>query len=189
VTPPLVSGRCTCKTRVKNWQDASGVNLIIDLNGLAATEALGRALAPRLRQGDTVALSGALGAGKTALARAIIATRLAALGRAEEVPSPSYTLVQTYDLGNVELWHVDLYRLGDPSELAELGLEDAFAAAIVLVEWPERLGALRPERVLDVALDLDPHREERRLVRLVPRGGDWEWLPGCLPMATAPAGP
>ena len=106
----------------------------ITLAGEEATAALGRALAAHLSPGDTVLLSGPLGAGKTHLARAAIRA-LTHDGR--EVPSPSYTLVQ--DHGGI--WHVDLYRLGDPSEVDELGLEEAFGSAIVLLEWPERLDA------------------------------------------------
>jgi tRNA threonylcarbamoyladenosine biosynthesis protein TsaE len=158
------------------------VTRTIELSSLAETEALARALAPRLRAGDTIGLSGPLGAGKTAFARALIGARLAALGRAEEVPSPSYTLVQTYDLGDVELWHADLYRLGDASELAELGLGDAFATAITLVEWPERLGRLRPIRRLDLDLAFCPGRgEEARILALAPHGEGWDWLDAVLP--------
>ena len=102
-----------------------------------ATEALARHMAPVLRPGDTLLLAGPIGAGKTHFARALIRARL---GREEEVPSPTYTLVQTYDDGAGEIWHADLYRLGDPGEVAELGLDDAFGEAICLVEWPERLG-------------------------------------------------
>ena len=94
-------------------------------------------------------------------ARALIGARLAAIGRAEEIPSPSYTLVQTYDLGDVELWHADLYRLGAVEEIAELGLEDAFATAICVVEWADRLGAAEPARSLRLALDFVPGRDER----------------------------
>ncbi len=154
----------------------------IELSTLAETEALARGMAPHLRAGDAVGLSGPLGAGKTAFARALIGARLAALGRAEEVPSPSYTLVQTYDLDDVELWHADLYRLSDASELAELGLEDAFATAITFVEWPERLGRLRPARRLDLDIAFRPERgAEARTLRLAPSGGGWDWLDATLP--------
>jgi tRNA threonylcarbamoyl adenosine modification protein YjeE len=173
------------RVHAKDEQDANGVRFTVELDSLEATEAVGRALAPRLGRGDVVTLAGPLGAGKTALARALIGARLAALGRPEEVPSPSFTLVQTYDLGALDLWHVDLYRLGDPSELAELGLEDAFAAAIVLVEWPERLGPLRPERALDAAMSLHPQRDEGRTLRLTARGPGWDWLAEALPAPAA----
>ncbi len=130
------------------------MNSTLTLADAAATERLGRAVAPHLRPGDTLGLTGGLGAGKSTFARALIAARLAALGRAEDIPSPSYTLVQTYDLGPVELWHADLYRLGSAGEIAELGLEDAFADAICLVEWADRLGRDLPPRRLMLALDL-----------------------------------
>ena len=99
------------------------------LAGPAGTERLAASMAPHLAPGDFVGLSGGLGTGKSVFARALIGTRLAALGRAEEIPSPSYTLVQTYDLGACELWHADLYRLGTPGEVIELGLDEAFERA------------------------------------------------------------
>jgi tRNA threonylcarbamoyl adenosine modification protein YjeE len=100
-----------------------------------ATEALGRALARRLRAGDTVLLEGGLGAGKTQLARALIQSLLEV---PEDVPSPSFTLVQTYETPRFPIWHADLYRLGGGADLAELGLEAA-GAAVCLIEWPDRL--------------------------------------------------
>ncbi len=128
------------------------------LRSEADTAALGRRLASALRPGDAVFLEGPLGAGKSALARALIAARLAAAGEPEaEIPSPTYTLAQTYRAGDVALWHVDLYRLGAPEEAVDLGLFDAEAAAILLIEWPDRLGPYAPERRLEIALGLsDP---------------------------------
>ncbi|MBL4557908.1 MAG: tRNA (adenosine(37)-N6)-threonylcarbamoyltransferase complex ATPase subunit type 1 TsaE [Rhodobacteraceae bacterium] len=109
----------------------------------ARMRAFARALAPQLAAGDAVLLTGPVGAGKTALARALIGALLARAGApAEEVPSPSYTLVQTYRAGETEIWHADLYRLGDAGELTELGLEDAYADAIAVIEWADRLGPL-----------------------------------------------
>lgn len=115
----------------------------------AATAALARAAADLLRPGDAVLLEGPLGAGKTAFARA--ALRHLAGDPALEVPSPSYTLLQSYDTPLGPVHHYDLWRLAGPADLAELGWEEA-RADIVLVEWPDRLGALRPADALTIAL-------------------------------------
>lgn len=123
--------------------------LTVDLPDEAATAMLAGRLARLLRQGDVIALSGDLGAGKTSFARAA----LRALGHDGEVPSPTFTLVQVYDLAPCPVWHVDLYRLAAPDEAIELGIEEAFAEAITLIEWPDRLGALLPSDRLDIALD------------------------------------
>ncbi len=104
------------------------------LPDLAATAALGRRIALCLRPGDVVALEGDLGAGKTTLARAI----LAALGVAENVPSPTFTLVQSYETAGLTVSHYDLYRLKTPDELRELGLDEALEDGAALIEWPER---------------------------------------------------
>ncbi len=145
-----------------------------------ATAALARALAPGLAPGDFVGLHGDLGAGKSAFARAVIATRLAALGRAEDIPSPSFTLVQVYDLGDVELWHVDLYRLGGSGEIGELGLDEAFERAICLVEWAGRLGDAAPARRLDLALGFVDGDDDARTATLSARGPGWDWLAPAL---------
>jgi tRNA threonylcarbamoyladenosine biosynthesis protein TsaE len=115
----------------------------LDLADAAATDAAGRALAPLLQPGDVIALSGDLGAGKTSLARGL----LAELGLTEEAPSPSYAIVIPYDPPQLRLpvWHVDLYRLDDPEEAMELGLDDALLDGVLLIEWPERLGWLWPD--------------------------------------------
>lgn len=107
------------------------------LNSAEVTERLGRALAGLLRPGDVVALFGDLGAGKTTLARGI----LAGLGFAGDVASPTFPIVQTYEDARVPLWHVDLYRIEDSSELQELALDEARQDAALVIEWPERLGA------------------------------------------------
>ena len=131
----------------------------LDLPGPDATEALGRRLAGLARPGDTILLEGPIGAGKSCLARAFIRARL---GREEEVPSPTFTLVQVYEAEGTEIWHADLYRLTHPDEIWELGLDDAFTAAICLVEWPDRLGAHIPPDAL--RLRLEAAGEGRRAV-------------------------
>jgi tRNA threonylcarbamoyladenosine biosynthesis protein TsaE len=116
------------------------------------TEQLGATLAQRLKRGDIVGLKGELGAGKTTLARAIV--RAAAEDPELIVPSPTFTLVEVYDTPKGPYWHFDLYRLETPEQVYELGWEEAQAEGIVLVEWPERLGALLPKH-LSVILELD----------------------------------
>jgi tRNA threonylcarbamoyladenosine biosynthesis protein TsaE len=118
----------------------------------AETRNFAEALAPLLGAGDVLLLEGPIGAGKTAFARALIAARLAAAGAApEDIPSPTFTLVQTYLAGPLEIWHADLYRLSHPDEAAELGLEEAFTTALCLVEWPDRLGPAAPPGALRLA--------------------------------------
>jgi tRNA threonylcarbamoyladenosine biosynthesis protein TsaE len=129
----------------------------IDLPDEAATAALAARLAERARPGDVIALRGDLGTGKTTFARAFIH----ALGGSEEVPSPTFTLVQIYALKAASIWHFDLYRLQSPEEAWELGIEEAFSTGIALIEWPERLGPLLPERRLDIALAFGEQAEAR----------------------------
>jgi tRNA threonylcarbamoyladenosine biosynthesis protein TsaE len=136
---------------------------VLSLSDDAATAALGERLARLLQPGDTVLLEGPIGAGKSHLARALIRARL---GRMEDVPSPTFTLVQTYEAADTEIWHADLYRLGHPDEVLELGLEQAFGTAICLVEWPDRLGPHLPADALH--LQLSVQGEGRRAVL---RGG------------------
>ena len=121
------------------------------LPDLAATEALAARLAPRLAPGEAVLLEGPLGAGKSAFARALI--RAAAADPLLEVPSPSFTLVQSYETARGRIHHFDLWRLAGPADLAELGWDQALAD-IVVVEWPDRLGALRPAPAITIALAL-----------------------------------
>jgi tRNA threonylcarbamoyladenosine biosynthesis protein TsaE len=121
----------------------------IDLADENATAALAARLAALARPGDVFALAGDLGAGKTSLARAFIRAR----GGGEDVPSPTFTLVQVYELPGGAVWHFDLYRLRHAEEAWELGIEDAFRDGISLIEWPDRLAALLPGRHLQVALD------------------------------------
>jgi tRNA threonylcarbamoyladenosine biosynthesis protein TsaE len=125
------------------------LHLDVALPDLAATEALGRRLAAMARSGDCILLDGPLGAGKTALARAFL--RAAADDPDMDVPSPSFTLVQIYDTQIGTIFHYDLWRLDGSDSLAELDWEDALDA-IVLVEWPDRLGPLRPDNALAITL-------------------------------------
>jgi tRNA threonylcarbamoyladenosine biosynthesis protein TsaE len=136
-----------------------------------ATTRFGAELAARARAGDVITLSGPLGVGKTALARGF----LAALGHEDEVPSPSFAIVQPYEELNPPVLHVDLYRIEEPSELLELGL-DAAAYAVVLVEWPERGG---PDVWPDaLALSLDFAQDgERILTAKVPPSWEGRWPP------------
>jgi len=127
------------------------------LPDLAATEALAARVARAMRPGDAILLEGPLGAGKSAFARALL--RAAAADPALEVPSPTFTLVQTYDTARGVVHHYDLWRLDGPAALDELGWDDA-TADIVLVEWPDRLGHLSPADSLRIALE--PEGEGRR---------------------------
>jgi len=122
---------------------------VIDLPGEAATARLAQRLAALLRPGDVVALRGDLGAGKTCLARAVIRF----LGdELEIVPSPTFTLAQTYELPEFTLWHFDLFRLDAPEDAFELGIEEAFDGGVSLIEWPDRLGQWLPATRLDIGL-------------------------------------
>ncbi len=119
---------------------------LIPLPTEAATQALAACIAPLLRPGDTLLLDGGIGAGKTAFARALIRARLG--NPAEDVPSPTFTLVQTYPAPDGDIWHADLYRLSHPDEAQELGLTEAMESAICLIEWPDRLADLAPTDAL-----------------------------------------
>jgi len=140
----------------------------IALPDRAATRRLGARLAGVLRPGDLVALRGALGAGKTALARDVIEARA---GGTREVPSPTFTLVQGYETDDLAIWHFDLYRLARPEDIEELGFDEALDDGAALVEWPERLGDWLPAERLDIALDPGPG-PEARIARLSATG-DW----------------
>ena len=133
----------------------------------AATARLAARLAPLALPCDVIGLSGSLGSGKTTFARAFIRARLDR--PAEEVPSPTFTLVQLYEHAAGAIWHFDLYRLRAPADAYELGIEDAFAGAISLIEWPEKLGALMPDDWLQVHLAAGG-AEAARKVTITPHG-------------------
>ncbi len=118
-------------------------------NGPLETEELASALKENLQNGDIILLKGEIGAGKSLFARSLIQS---AMDQVEEVPSPTFTIVQTYETKLGSIWHADLYRLTDQSEIFELGLIDAFVSEIVIVEWPERLGHLEPQDALTVEI-------------------------------------
>jgi tRNA threonylcarbamoyladenosine biosynthesis protein TsaE len=140
----------------------------IQLPDLAAMEEFGARIAVQLRAGDVVALSGGLGAGKTTLARAIIA----ALGYQAEVPSPTFTIIETYDPPAVylPLVHADFYRLNRPEEVEEIGLEDYRAGAALLAEWPENAGGFEHEPAC-LAISLEVADEGR--IAIARGGTDW----------------
>jgi tRNA threonylcarbamoyladenosine biosynthesis protein TsaE len=146
---------------------------MIRLTTPEATEAFGRALAGRLRSGDIIALSGALGAGKTVLARGV----LRGLGHAGDVASPTFAIVVPYDSRHMRLpaWHVDLYRVEQAAELGELGLDEARQDGVLLIEWPERFPALWPE-TLKLVLAVEPGGA-RALTADVPPAWGARWPP------------
>ena len=144
---------------------------VIALADEAATAALGAAIAPHLRRGDVVYLTGELGMGKSTLARGLIR---ALTRQDQEVPSPTFTLVQSYDTPAFELLHLDLYRLEDPQETLELGLDDALNDGVLLIEWPDRLGHLGFDARLDIVLEQADNTNSPdgggRIARLAPQG-------------------
>ncbi|MFW2351380.1 tRNA (adenosine(37)-N6)-threonylcarbamoyltransferase complex ATPase subunit type 1 TsaE [Qipengyuania sp.] len=139
----------------------------VALPDLATMEAFGHRIAERLAPGDVVALSGTLGTGKTTLARAI----LAALGHRGEVPSPTYTIVETYDGLRLPVVHADFYRLEDPGEVEELGLDDYREGAALLAEWPDQAGGFAHEAAC-LSIDLEKVGDGREAV--VTPGASWQ---------------
>jgi tRNA threonylcarbamoyladenosine biosynthesis protein TsaE len=133
------------------------------------TRAVGAALARVVRAGEVITLAGQLGVGKTALARGLIAE----LGHEGEVPSPSFAIVQPYEDVDPQVWHIDLYRIEDPSEIEELGLDTA-AGAVLLVEWPERAGANAWPNALALSLEF-VQNGERILTAKVPPSWEGRW--------------
>ena len=154
-----------------------------------AMEAFGGSLSTLLKEGDIIALSGELGAGKSTLARGMIRAALKASGQPDEdIPSPTFTLVQQYPFAAADdpgrsIWHMDLWRLESPDEIHELGFEEAISRHISLIEWPERLGGLLPARAL--WLGIKQRDDDTRLITLsgasVDGAAAWsERLDGCL---------
>ncbi|MGY8990362.1 MAG: tRNA (adenosine(37)-N6)-threonylcarbamoyltransferase complex ATPase subunit type 1 TsaE [Rhodospirillales bacterium] len=141
--------------------------MIINLADEQATLDLAAKLAGHAKAGDVIALSGELGAGKTTFARSFIQTKRHI---PEDVPSPTFTLVQTYETGDAMIHHFDFYRLNDPEEAYELDIEDAFMTGISLIEWPEKIGVLIPTERLDIRLEFSKNPQARQAILTGHRG-------------------
>jgi len=143
--------------------DYHGAMYSYNVTDETAMRALGAKIAGKLRIGDVIALHGDLGAGKTSLARGLIR----ALTDEDHIPSPTYTLVQTYEAPEFDIWHCDMYRLDSPEDCLELGLLDAFEEAVCLIEWPDKIGDYLPKTAKHIDITFDG---DGRLVTL----GGWE---------------
>ena len=108
-------------------------------------------LATRVKKGDVIALYGTLGMGKTVFCRGFINSLLPKT----EVPSPTFTLLQTYDTDKFQIYHFDMYRLKSPEEAYEIGVEDAFSDGVSLIEWPEKIGRILPKKHISVTIEAD----------------------------------
>lgn len=161
-SPPHILLPASDAPQLPNWAEVERAVVASE----AAMDALATRLSRSLHRGDTLLLSGGVGAGKTHLARALIRAWLEAPD--EPVPSPTFTLVQTYGAGNAEVWHADLYRLSNPSEIAELGLDEAFEQALCLIEWPDRLAPDWPRTAVMLHLDRCPD-DSRNVTLLAPK--------------------
>ncbi len=120
--------------------------------------------AKTLKPGDIIFLRGNLGAGKSVFARSLV--RALVDDQALEVPSPTFTLVQTYDAPSGPIWHFDLYRLKKPEEIYELGWEDAIGEALMIIEWPERLGMLAPQHHIDIHIQSIENEPDSRMIHI-----------------------
>ncbi len=141
----------------------------LNLSSQENTQILAQTIAPLLKAEDILLLEGSIGAGKSFFARSLI---LSLLTKPEDIPSPTFTLVQTYDAPEFEIWHCDLYRLTTSYEAQELGMEDAFESALCIVEWPDRLGNITPPNALTIKFEITntPHE---RLVTLCATNPRW----------------
>jgi tRNA threonylcarbamoyladenosine biosynthesis protein TsaE len=158
-------------TGAADEDDVAPLRIELTVGDESATEALAARLSAVARCRDVIALRGDLGAGKTVFARAFIRARTYP---EEEVPSPTFTLVQIYELAgraDAAVWHFDLFRLETAEDALELGIEDAFGGAISLIEWPERLGQMLPARRLDLTLASGPTTDSRRV--FIEGGAHW----------------
>ena len=137
------------------------ISLDLLLPNLKATRNLADALGPLLRPGDVVTLEGTIGTGKTTFIRALLET----LGCIEEVPSPTFNLLHTYELGSVTFWHFDLFRIEHSSDVYELGVEDALENGICLIEWPRIVAKLLPTERLELEFFYQEERSRRVSLR------------------------
>ncbi len=149
------------------------------LKDLSACRTLAKKLAMLLKTGDIITLDGNLGTGKTEFCRAIIH----ALGYNEDVPSPTFNLVQVYepeldDMETPAVWHIDLYRLENEEDVFELGIEDAFDTAVTLIEWPEKMGRFLPQEHLKINLKMAATEEARSIT--FAGGAYWQKKLGAL---------
>lgn len=162
--------------------DPPNGTLRCSLTSPQATADLARRIGARLSLGDCLLLEGSIGAGKTHFARSLIQSLME---YPEDVPSPTFTLVQCYDVSAGELWHADLYRLSSLDEIEELGLVEAFDNAICLIEWPDRLAELTPNHALHLAFSLVEAEEDARQLSLT--WSDAKWQPLMNEIAHDPA--
>jgi tRNA threonylcarbamoyladenosine biosynthesis protein TsaE len=155
----------------------SAGEIAVSLASLADTQSFAVRLAPYARPGDVIALAGDLGAGKTAFARGFINALFVSHNMPEEdVPSPTFTLIQEYQLPDFTLYHIDLYRIESEAEIDELGLEDAFADGVSLIEWPDRLGSHMPASRLEINFRQgDPGEDQNARTLGISAFGDWAW--------------
>lgn len=149
------------------------MQVTINSNNPDQTAILASLVGANLGVGDVLLLRGPVGAGKTHFARHLI---LSVLATDEDVPSPTFTLVQTYHATTADVWHADLYRLSTLDEIEELGMIDAFDTAICLIEWPEILGPLTPPNSLNLTFAPDPDDENRRQITLNSLSERWTEL-------------
>lgn len=145
----------------------------ITLSSPEQTANLATRISAAVSPGDCLLLEGPIGAGKTHFARHLIQSLLLL---PEDVPSPTFTLVQTYDVPTGELWHADLYRLSSLDEIEELGLVDAFDSTVCLIEWPDRLAELTPSHALLLSLALDPDHPDTRHLTFTWSDAKWQML-------------
>lgn len=139
----------------------------VQLCSIGNTQRLAENLSQVVLKGDVFALKGDLGAGKTTFTRFLIQ---ALMGSETHVPSPTFTLVQTYESRNFEIWHFDLYRLKSPEEILELGIEDALLRGVSLIEWPEKMGSYLPQNCLKITFEL--HDDKRQI--LIEGNDEWQ---------------